>query len=514
MKKCPTEKYLETVMKCIYRICGMISLALYIFILYQLWHMCQYGGIQSHGTKLVVLAAGFALTFVLRFASKIYLKKKCPDGGVINNKIYAGIVVSVVVIVTLLFGGGIVYSAIPYNGALSWKIQEWMNKKEIKLEHNNIFDDGIEGILKDLDDGLGLPDKLYIANKFKVTFDEDGEIEIIEAFIYGKDTDGNKKTYLIDYDENKSDYMTVWMNGNVNGEYEEDMKLSPMLCIMDNSDWITRVDEWSEGFDKALTYEVLYMGRRSFNSDEGLEYVPGDADGDGVESGDANFNMLSAGGEMVGYEVSLYMPEIENTTPVRYIMEPAYVSQSELDALNEAEQVNEAKSAEGWTVDKSDGTMYFMLDEGNGWRMVVTDAACGSRFYVLENTTDNGSTWNCINDNPFCDQIGVAEGLEFFDENLGFAGLTGASEAYSRMYVTTDGGESFAEIILPFDEVTQLPETADEYGFTIEDYDYINMPEMDEDGVLKIKVTTEASEVDAIIFESRDNGITWEVSQS
>lgn len=40
------------------------------------------------------------------------------------------------------------------------------------------------------------------------------------------------------------------------------------------------------------------------------------------------------------------------------------------------------------------------------------------------------------------------------------------------------------------------------------------MPEMDEAGVLKIKVTTEASEVDAIIFESRDNGITWEVSQS
>ena len=87
MKKCPTEKYLETVMKCIYRICGMISLALYIFILYQLWHMCQYGGIQSHGTKLVVLAAGFALTFVLRFASRLYVKKKYSDGGVRKKRI-------------------------------------------------------------------------------------------------------------------------------------------------------------------------------------------------------------------------------------------------------------------------------------------------------------------------------------------------------------------------------------------------------------------------------------------
>ena len=166
-----------------------------------------------------MLAAGFALTFILWFASRLYVKKKYSDGGVRKKRIYTGIVVFVAVIVTLLFGGGIVYSAIPYNGALSWKIQEWKTKKEIKLEHNNIFDDGIEGMLKDLDDGLSLPDELYIANKFKVTFDEDGEIEIIEAFIYGKDTDGNKKTYLIDYDENKSDYMTVWMNGNVNGEY-------------------------------------------------------------------------------------------------------------------------------------------------------------------------------------------------------------------------------------------------------------------------------------------------------
>ena len=77
-------------MRWIYKICGMISLALYIFILYQLWHMCQYGGIQSHGTKLVVLAAGFALTFILWFASRLYVKKKYSDGGVRKKRIYTG----------------------------------------------------------------------------------------------------------------------------------------------------------------------------------------------------------------------------------------------------------------------------------------------------------------------------------------------------------------------------------------------------------------------------------------
>ena len=79
-----------------------------------------------------------------------------------------------------------------------------------------------------------------------------------------------------------------------------------------------------------MTYEVLYMGRRSFNSDEGLEYVPGDADGDGVESGDANFNMLSAGGEMVGYEVSLYMPEMDEAGVLKI---KATTEASEVDAI-------------------------------------------------------------------------------------------------------------------------------------------------------------------------------------
>ena len=49
-----------------------------------------------------------------------------------------------------------------------------------------------------------------------------------------------------------------------------------------------------------------------------------------------------------------------------------------------------------WTVDQSDGTMYFFLDENNGWRLVITDAAAGSRFYVMEKTMDGGSTWECI----------------------------------------------------------------------------------------------------------------------
>ena len=54
------------------------------------------------------------------------------------------------------------------------------------------------------------------------------------------------------------------------------------------------------------------------------------------------------------------------------------------------------------------------------------------------------------------DKLGVAEGLIFYDENFGVAGITGASQSYSRLYVTRDGGRAFEERKLPMDLVSNL----------------------------------------------------------
>ena len=494
-------------MKYIYKICVKMSLVCYIFTLYQLWHLCQYGGLRSHMSALGLGIAGFGITMILWLVSRRNNQKEDSEESM-KNRIFQ-IEVSIFIMATLFAGGCIAYSAIPYHGALSWEIDEWMRKKEIKLEHNNLFENGVEGVLMDLDEALELPEELYIANKYQVTFDESGTIQSIYAFIYGKKEDGEKKTYLIDYDADDSSNMTVWIDGNVNGEYEEDMRLSPMIEILKNSNWRNQVKRWAESFEEQQIYELLYFGRRSFNSDEGLRYVPGDADGDGVETGTNHFVQLRTGGEIVGFEVFLYIPELNSVTPVRYIMEPEYISQKELDQENTMQQVDEAKDKEDWTVDQKDGTMYFFWNENNGWRLVVTDAATGSRFYVMEKTVDGGTTWERINEDPFHGQLGVAEGLMFFDENFGVAGLTGASQSGSILFITRDGGRSFEEMKLPMSTVTELPESAKEYGFTVENYDYLNMPEKDADA-LTVMVTTDAAENDGIVFQSKDDGVTWE----
>lgn len=198
----------------------------------------------------------------------------------------------------------------------------------------------------------------------------------------------------------------------------------------------------------------------------------------------------------------------ENDKSVEYTTKPESIDLGESNQKNITEQVDKAKKAESWTMDESNGTMYFFLDEQNGWRLVVVDAAAGSRFYVMERTADGGDTWERINEDPFDNQAGVAEGVMFFDDNFGIAGLAGASQSHSTLYITKDGGRSFDEMKLPMSTVTELPESAKEYGFTVEDYDYLNMPQKGAT-TLTIMVTTDKGDNDGIVFESEDDGSTW-----
>ena len=490
-------------MKYIDRISGKISLFCYILMLYQLWHLCQYGGIRRHLPALVAEAAVCGITFALWLITRWRLKKNPPKANE-KPKMHS-IEILTFVVATIFFCGCIVYAAIPYHGALSWKLDELRHKREVAFEHTNVFEDGVEGILSDLDKALDLPKELYVSGSFQVTFDAAGTVQNIDTVLYGKNTAGQSRTYLITYDVNQSDRMTVWLDVHADESYEEEMRLSPMLRILEHAKWQREAAAWAET-DRDQQYELYYAGRRAFAVEDGLRYLPGDADGDGRDTGKNCMHQLCSGGMVEGFEVSLYIPESERVSPVRYLMEPMYITQEAVSGENMLQQIEKTK--ESWTVDQRDGSVYFFLDDFRGWRLSIADAAAGSRFYILEKTEDGGASWEVLNKNPFLGQAGVAEGLMFYDENLGVAGLSGASQTTSVLYLTRDGGMTFQEIRLPMDRVPTLPEIAEEYGWTIEDYDYLNMPEMHE-RCLKITVVTEAMEEHGIVFESIDHGDTW-----
>ena len=492
-------------MKYIYKIFGKVSLLCYILMMYRLWHLCKYGDLRGHLPLLAVCAAGFAVTLVLWLIARSRVRKDMPKGGKKPKLFY--IEALVFLVATLFFCGGIAHSATPSHGALARKIDDFIHRKQVVLTHNNILKDGVEGILTDLDKKLDLPEELYVSGKFQVTFDAEGTVQTIATFLYGKHESGKTSTYLVEYDADKGKHMTVWLDGHANDTYEEDMRLQPMLRILKTANWQRDVYAWSKT-DPEQRFELFYAGRREFAIPDGLQYLPGDADGDGIYTGKDCISSLQFGGNVIGYEVSLGTLDTEDVTPIRYIMEPSYVSAEEISQEHTDQQIEQSKDSMGWEKDPNNGSMYFFLTHPLGWRLTVTDAACGSRFYILEKTEDGGATWEVLNEDPFLEQAGVAEGLIFFDEHLGIAGLAGPSQAYSRLYLTRDGGITFEEIQLPMDKVTKLPESAEEFGLATEDYDYLCMPEIREK-TLKITVTPAAQEEEGLIFSSEDSGKTW-----
>lgn len=434
---------------------------------------------------------------------------------------------------------GMILLLVCLGGLYFFKTSERFQKSDevkITLKHDNFFDDSVAGILEDLDNEIGLPKKIYLVNHFNVTFYATGEIAAIDTFFYGEDENGETRTYLVDYNRKKSSKMTVYINNYAETDYEEDMCLTPLFELLGNIKVKEQVDSWAEE-TKSHTFGISYSGKRAFTSADSLQVI-------NAKNTDTNENsilsQLEYGGEVTGFAVTFSTGGEENTDKIiTYIINPKYTSAAVLAQQNRLEQIEKAKNSSGdvtgdnngnkdngiisgsededgeeatpWTENREDGSVYFFLDSNTGYRLLVADAAAGSRFYELECTKDGGQSWNQLNADPFCGNMGVAEGIEFYNENLGFIGLRGASGAYSTLYLTQDGGKTFSMIELPMDEVTELPDTAAQYGLEKSDYDYCEMPQQ-EDGKFTIKVISEQGETDGILFESTDNGNTWNYS--
>ena len=434
---------------------------------------------------------------------------------------------------------GMILLLVCLGGLYFFKTSERFQKSDevkITLKHDNFFDDSVAGILEDLDNEIGLPKKIYLVNHFNVTFYATGEIAAIDTFFYGEDENGETRTYLVDYNRKKSSKMAVYINNYAKTDYEEDMCLTPLFELLGNIKVKERVDSWAEE-TKSHTFGISYSGKRAFTSADSLQVI-------NEENTDTNGNSILSqvqyGGEVTGFAVTFSTGGEENTDKIiTYIINPKYTSAAVLAQQNRLEQIEKAKNSSGdvtgdnngnkdngiisgsededgeeatpWTENREDGSVYFFLDSNTGYRLLVADAAAGSRFYELECTKDGGQSWNQLNADPFCGNMGVAEGIEFYNENLGVIGLRGASGAYSTLYLTQDGGKTFSMIELPMDEVTELPDTAAQYGLEKSDYDYCEMPQQ-EDGKFTIKVISEQGETDGILFESTDNGNTWNYS--
>ena len=52
------------------KIIGKVSITFYIFLLYEGWHLCQYGSIRSHFFGVVICTVGFTAAVIVWLVSR------------------------------------------------------------------------------------------------------------------------------------------------------------------------------------------------------------------------------------------------------------------------------------------------------------------------------------------------------------------------------------------------------------------------------------------------------------
>lgn len=306
-----------------------------------------------------------------------------------------------------------------------------------------------------------------------------------DAFLYGKNSKGKTERYLISYNNKKSENIAVYLNGYVNANYNDDKLLEPLINTMKIIPLKKTVISWSKE-----QYGILYSGKRSFGyNTNGIVYID--------SKGNIN-SAVSANSEVTGYFVSIYVPGKENTyTPVRYSL---------TDGINNSKTAEPSQDNKKSSDQSNNAADEFYLSKQVGYRLKVIDAAAGSRFYSLTGTTDGGITWSTINKDPFLGSAGVAAGITFLNDKLGFLCLSYSGGIRGQLYRTEDGGVSYKKVNFPGVKVTLSN------GETYNPFDLPGMP-YETDGSLNVSVG-QGADGDynggcKALYQSKDNGSTW-----
>lgn len=209
--------------------------------------------------------------------------------------------------VTLYGGFLVVRSAIPYRGKLSWYLSDLRDRRSVVLEHDNVYETGIEGILEDIRKKVELPEKLCLVTSFHLHFAPDGEIQSFDTMLYGYDKDGSfVDSYLISYPSGSSGKIAVYLHGAAEAPYDADKDLEPLIEAVSVMPLAETAARWSG----ESCFGILYYGTREWYSREGILYLNHEGGYRPPRSEEQYFS---------GYSISVFCPENTALTPVRYL---------------------------------------------------------------------------------------------------------------------------------------------------------------------------------------------------
>ena len=243
----------------------------------------------------------------LDHAEKDFLDLKLSTVNALGKRKYrlaAGIFLAIVTVYGSVL---VVKSAIPYNGKLSWYLDELKDKRSVTLVHDNIYESGVDGILKDIRDKVKLPEKLCLATSFNLHFAPDGTIRTIDTMLYGFDENGDfVDSYKITYNAVRSKKIDIYLGGSAGAAFDIDKDFKPLVEAVSVMPLKETVSEWRG----QKSYGILYYGTREWFSSEGIRYLNYRGESRMPSAEEFYFS---------GYSVSVFCPDDETTQPVRYM---------------------------------------------------------------------------------------------------------------------------------------------------------------------------------------------------
>lgn len=465
-----------------------------------LYRLCLLGGLRSHGPMILACGTLEILWTILWTFLYFRGKKRQERRGEERFKkgrisIFLALILTVQTVallgLTAYYGAKIAEAAVPYHGALSWKLDELKRSRKVTLKHDHVFESGVKGVFEDLEEEIDLPDQLYFRNPFVLKFDRQGKIEQMEGFFYGRTQDGEDHTYLLDYSGVSGEKMTVWLDGYAKKEYAQSEWMTPMFELMEMVDLRSIADSLAEGMEQ-VDFVLTYQGyEKVADMEKAIVYRQ-----DGEVAADGKETITDA------YQVILQAQMNENVIDQMALVNGFRVSDTTRTEEAEEKEQDISKQIGSCFMDWTDESWYFYLNEEKGWRLRVHDAALGSRWYVMDVTGDGGNTWETLNENPFDSQMGVVQGMKFYDEQYGYYSIGGASGSASWIFVTRDGGMTSAKLELPWDQVTGASKSSEQYP-------YLSMPEETKEGLEICASADSSGQGEALVFVSVDQGNTW-----
>ena len=458
---------------------------------YELALLAKYGGI----TKRVPIILITFLSLLLWFIGCLYKYMIKTNEGNSKEKLSLPFLnkfskfifllsMTSLILITFTAGTSIYQSGTNFQGRLAFVIDDVFNHRKIKFTHDNLYKDDLDGLFDDLKAKIDLPNDLYINNHFELTFNKEGQITSFYSHLYGLDERGKKKTIQLDYDRSKDPHIFVTLNRETDSTFDETMKLQPLLDGVKHIPIKKTVDDWNND-----TLGLYYTGYRNWEKNvNSLVYF---------DKSGKTFPIEATENDITGYSVSVYVPDDPSITPVRFI-DYSLIAGYLQAKVTTVEPENESSPDEGET---------YYVNKQTGYQLSVADAALGSRFYVLNQTTDEGNTWEMINPDPFLGSSGVSSGITFINKELGFIGLSHSGSTHADLYRTTDGGLTFEKVTFPPVEVP-ISDTQKSIPF-----DFPEMPYEENGALFTLVAQGEDGDYNGgtkALYRSNNDGKTWE----